>query len=84
MRKSKQSITKLSKTKAQYSLDKQTAKISALSSVNVGKYEFLTGEDVLPEIRKEGTMKRFCKLILQKTISRIWKVSWTSEFRSGS
>ena len=28
---------------------KQTAKISPLSSGNVGKYEFLTGEEVLPE-----------------------------------
>ena len=34
---------------AQYNLDKQTAKISAISSGNVTKYEFLTGEDLLPE-----------------------------------
>ena len=33
-------ITKSWKKKAQY--DRQTAKISALSSGNVGKYEFLT------------------------------------------
>ena len=35
--------------KVQYNLDRQTAKISALSSGNVSKYEFLTGKDVLPE-----------------------------------
>ena len=49
MRKLKQSITKWSKTKAQYDLDRQTAKISALSSGNVSKYEFLIGKDVLSE-----------------------------------
>ena len=30
-------------------LDRQTAKILALSSGNVSKCEFLTGKDVLPE-----------------------------------
>ena len=35
--------------KAQYNLDRQTSKISALSSENVSKYEFLTGKDVLAE-----------------------------------
>ena len=42
--------------------DRQTAKISALSSGNVGKYEFSTGEDVLPEkelLEKAATIKRF-------------------------
>ena len=34
---------------AQYNLDKQNAKISAISSGNVTKYEFLTGKDLLPE-----------------------------------
>ena len=35
---------------------------SALSSANVAKYEFLTGEDVLPEkglLEKAATIKRF-------------------------
>ena len=38
---------KIEKTKTQYNLDRQTAKISALSSGNVSKYEFLAGKDVL-------------------------------------
>ena len=38
---------KIEQNKARYDLDRQTAKISALSSRNVGKYEFLIGEDVL-------------------------------------
>ena len=33
---------KIEQTKAQYNLDRQTAKILALSSGNVGKYDFLT------------------------------------------
>ena len=39
---------KIEQNKAQYNLDRQTAKIFALSSGNVSKYEFLTGKDVLP------------------------------------
>ena len=35
--------------RAQYNLDGQTAKISALSSGNVSKYKVLTDKDVLPE-----------------------------------
>ena len=31
---------KIKKTKAQYNLDRQTAKIFALSSTNVSKFEF--------------------------------------------
>ena len=64
MRKSKQSITKLSKKKkkAQYELDTQTANILALISEDVSKYEFLTGQDVLPEKdlqEKAAALKRF-------------------------
>ena len=40
---------KIEQNKAQYNLDRQPAKISALSSGNVSKYEFLTSKDVLPE-----------------------------------
>ena len=40
---------KIEQNKAQYNLDRQTARISALSSGNIGKYEFLMGEDVLSE-----------------------------------
>ena len=53
---------KIEQNKAQYDLDRQTAKTSALSSENVSKYEFLGGKDVLPEkdlLEKATTMKRF-------------------------
>ena len=39
---------KIKQNKAHYDLDRQTAKISALSSGNVSKYEFWTSKDVLP------------------------------------
>ena len=51
---------KIEQSKAQFDLDGQTAKISALSSGNVNKCEFLTGKDVLPEkdlIEKAETKK---------------------------
>ena len=53
---------KIEQNKAQYNLDRQTAKVSALSSGNVSKYEFLTGKDVLPEkywLEIAATLKRF-------------------------
>ena len=34
--------------KLQYDINRKTAKISALSSSNIQKYEYLTGEDILP------------------------------------
>ena len=40
---------KIEQNEAQYDLDREIPKISALSSGNVSKYEFLTGKDVLPE-----------------------------------
>ena len=38
----------IEQNKAQYNLDKQTSKISALSPRNVSKHSFLTREDILP------------------------------------
>ena len=55
----KKSINKANKD--QYSLDKPAVEISALSSENFGKYEFLAGEDIFPEKgqRKAATIKIF-------------------------
>ena len=41
---------RIEQNKACYNLDKQTARISALSSGIVSNYEFLTGKDVLSEL----------------------------------
>ena len=46
---------------ASYKLDRQTAKISALSSENVSQSEFLTGKDILPEkdlLKNAAAIKR--------------------------
>ena len=37
---------KIKQNKAQYDLDREAAKISALSSKNLDKYEYLTGENL--------------------------------------
>ena len=34
--------------KLQYDIDRETAKISTLSSGKIDKYEYLTGEEILP------------------------------------
>ena len=53
---------KIKQNKAQFDSDRQTAKISALSSGSVSKYEFITGKVVLPKnylLEKTTTMKIF-------------------------
>ena len=76
---------KIEENEAQDDLDRQTAKISDLSSGNVGKYEYLTSRDVLIEkdlLEKAATIEGFeysplgkeLKAqtgIAKKTISRI-------------
>ena len=62
---------KTDQKKAQYNLDQQTTKISALPSGNVAKYEFLTGKNVLSEkylLEKAAAMKRFEYLPLGKKL----------------
>ena len=39
--------------KLQYDINREAAKISALSSGKVGKYEYLTGEKTLPSNQKQ-------------------------------
>ena len=59
------------KIEAQYELDKETAKISVLSSGNLIKYEFLTDNDVFLEkylLEKASTMERFENLTLDKEL----------------
>ena len=51
---------KIKQNKSQYNFDRETAKISALPSEDVSKYEFLTGKDVLLEkdlLQKAATLK---------------------------
>ena len=39
--------------KLQYDIDREAAKISALSSGKLYKYEYLTGEDILPYAQQQ-------------------------------
>ena len=39
---------KIKDEKLQYDINREAAKISALSSDEIDKYEYLTGEDILP------------------------------------
>ena len=39
--------------KLQYNINKEAAKISALSSGKLHKYEYLTGEDILPSTQQQ-------------------------------
>ena len=63
---------KIVQNKGQYHLDRQTAKISALSSGNVGKFEFLTAKDVLPEdlLENAATIKRIEYLPLGSELTK--------------
>ena len=47
---------KVEQNKAQNDLDRRTVKISALSSGNISKFEFLTGKDVLTEKEKAAAL----------------------------
>ena len=64
---------KIEKNKAQYNLDRQTARISALSSGDVSKYKFLTRKDVLPEkdlLEKAAAIKIFEYSLLGKELKK--------------
>ena len=77
----KTTVKKIEQNKAQYNLDRQTVKISALSSGNVRKYEFLTGKDVWLEkdfIEKAATIKRFEYLALGKELKTFGKCKRTN------
>ena len=44
---------KIRDEKIQYDINKDAAKISALSSGKIGKYEYLTGEEILPSNQQQ-------------------------------
>ena len=56
--------------KLQYDIDRKAAEISALSSGKIHKYEYLTGEDILPsnqqQIIEQAILKAFEKQIKTK------------------
>ena len=44
---------KIRDKKLQYDINREAAKISALSSGEIGKYEYLTGEVILPSNKQQ-------------------------------
>ena len=64
---------KFEQNKGQYNLDRQTDKISALSSGHVSKYDFLIGKDILAKenfIQKVAGIKRFEYDLLGKELKK--------------
>ena len=65
--------SKINQNKAQYNSNRQAANTSALSSGNFFKYEFLTGEDVLPAkglFGKTATIKILKYLSLARKLKK--------------
>ena len=46
-------IDQIRDEKLQYNINREAAKISALSSGKIHKYEYLTGEDILPSNQQQ-------------------------------
>ena len=46
--------------KLQYDINRESAKISALSSRELHKYEYLTGEDILPSNQQQMIEQTKC------------------------
>ena len=64
---------RIKQNKAQYNSDRQTANNSDLSSGIAGKYQFLSGKDVLTEkylLEKAATTKRFECLPLESELKK--------------
>ena len=53
--------------KVQYDINRKAAKISALSSGEIRKYEYLTGEDILPSNQQQMIQQTKFTYSLRKT-----------------
>ena len=61
--------------KLQYNINREAAKISALSSGKIHKYEYLTGEDILPSNQQQIIEQaRFTYFPLGKAFEKITKI----------
>ena len=67
---------KIEQSKAQYDLDRQTAKISALLLGSVFKYEFLTDKYILPEKRLVRKSCYYKKTWVFSVMQRIEKANY--------
>ena len=57
--------------KLQYDVNRESAKISALSSGKIDKYEYLTGEEILPSNQQQITEQaKFTYFLLGKAVEK--------------
>ena len=56
--------------KLQYDINREAAKISALSSGKIHKYEYLTGEDILPSNQQQILKKQNLLVLLWEKLLR--------------
>ena len=61
--------------KLQYDINREAAKISALSSEKLYKYEYLTGEDILPSTQQQIEQSKFAYSPLGKAFDKQIKTS---------
>ena len=62
---------KIEDEKIQYDINREAAKISALSSGKIDKYEYLTGEEILPSDHSTVTEQaKFTYSPLRKSLKR--------------
>ena len=54
--------------KVQYKINREAAKISALSSGKIRKYEYLTGEDILPSNQQQQNKQNLLILLWEKLL----------------
>ena len=54
--------------KLQYDINREAAKISALSSGKLHKYEYLTGEDILPSNQQQIIEQTYLLILLQEEL----------------
>ena len=59
--------------KLKYDINRETAKISAWSSGKIHKYEYLTGEDILPSNQQQ---------IIEQALKSFWKKKSNSRSRT--
>ena len=56
--------------KLQYDINREAAKISALSSGKIDKYEYLTGEEILPSNQQQIIQAKFTYSLLGKAYEK--------------
>ena len=62
---------KIRDEKLEYDINRETAKISALSSDKIDKYEYLTGEEILPSDQRRVTEQvKFTYSPLEKALEK--------------